>query len=79
MVLLDFKALQEVCVDWGIQDSELFASMQLFKPFKPQEGAAHLTKSTRKASPHEGAAAMLPPGSARFAGLFRDVLAWIAG
>ncbi|EDQ84730.1 uncharacterized protein MONBRDRAFT_12595 [Monosiga brevicollis MX1] len=45
LILTDFKALKEVCTDWGIHDSELFASLQLFRPFGK--------KSARRLRPEE--------------------------
>ncbi|EGD79771.1 atypical/ABC1/ABC1-B protein kinase [Salpingoeca rosetta] len=47
MVLTDFDELKSVCVDWGITDPELFASMQLFRPFKANKKAVHVAKVTR--------------------------------
>ena len=48
MVLGDFEKLKEVCTSWGIQDSEMFASMQLFKPFrKHHNGSTHFRKTSR--------------------------------
>eukprot|EP00045_Choanoeca_perplexa_P009278 m.88452 g.88452 ORF g.88452 m.88452 type:complete len:550 (+) comp14832_c0_seq2:1271-2920(+) len=48
MVLGDFDQLKEVCTSWGIQDSEMFASMQLFKPFrKHHQGSTHFRKTSR--------------------------------
>ena len=37
MILMDSKKLKEVCYNWGIYDEELFASLQLMKPYKPDD------------------------------------------
>ena len=47
MVLMDTDALRDICRSWGVRDHELFASMQLMKPFKASEGVVHVRRTTR--------------------------------
>jgi aarF domain-containing kinase len=46
MVLSDVPAMRAICTEWGIADSDLFASMQLMKPFN-RNRAAHIRGTTR--------------------------------
>eukprot|EP00056_Hartaetosiga_gracilis_P004992 m.80144 g.80144 ORF g.80144 m.80144 type:complete len:524 (-) comp12005_c0_seq1:4013-5584(-) len=48
MVLTDKKSLEEVCSSWGVMDPDLFASFQLFKPFKSSGNPVHIGKASRK-------------------------------
>jgi aarF domain-containing kinase len=47
IVLMDRDRLNLVCKAWGITDPDLFASLQLMKPFRPDKHAVHLSTSTR--------------------------------
>eukprot|EP00284_Hemiselmis_tepida_P008096 CAMPEP_0174923976 /NCGR_PEP_ID=MMETSP1355-20121228/6940_1 /TAXON_ID=464990 /ORGANISM="Hemiselmis tepida, Strain CCMP443" /LENGTH=442 /DNA_ID=CAMNT_0016169717 /DNA_START=191 /DNA_END=1515 /DNA_ORIENTATION=- len=47
MVLTDEAELLRICRAWGVGDSELFASMQLLKPYTPGRGGVHLNATTR--------------------------------
>jgi hypothetical protein len=35
MILMDKEELMDICASWGVNDPELFASMQLMKPYRP--------------------------------------------
>eukprot|EP00055_Hartaetosiga_balthica_P002298 m.3488 g.3488 ORF g.3488 m.3488 type:complete len:521 (-) comp2077_c0_seq1:80-1642(-) len=48
MVLTDMKALREVCDSWGVMDPELFASFQLFRPFKSNNRPIHVGQASKK-------------------------------
>eukprot|EP00123_Amoebidium_parasiticum_P001628 comp12773_c0_seq1/m.7900 comp12773_c0_seq1/g.7900 ORF comp12773_c0_seq1/g.7900 comp12773_c0_seq1/m.7900 type:complete len:526 (-) comp12773_c0_seq1:114-1691(-) len=37
MFLLDVDSLKQICESWGVRDHELFASLQLFKPYNPEK------------------------------------------
>lgn len=40
MVLSDMDAMKRICESWGVADSEMFASMQLMKPFSRKRHAS---------------------------------------
>ncbi|KAI9284645.1 ABC1 family-domain-containing protein [Umbelopsis sp. AD052] len=44
MFLLDVKALDEICKQWGVNDSNMFASVTLQKPYMPSK-APHLSNN----------------------------------
>ncbi|CAO3684539.1 unnamed protein product [Umbelopsis vinacea] len=44
LFLLDIKTLDEICTQWGINDSNMFASITLQKPYMPSK-APHLSAS----------------------------------
>eukprot|EP00050_Salpingoeca_kvevrii_P001718 m.177494 g.177494 ORF g.177494 m.177494 type:complete len:541 (-) comp10438_c1_seq2:1159-2781(-) len=46
--LLDLSELKSICESWGVADHELFASMQMFKPFNPKNRAVHAHRTTRE-------------------------------
>eukprot|EP00466_Bigelowiella_natans_P012016 jgi/Bigna1/85922/estExt_fgenesh1_pg.C_70026 len=46
MVLMDTDTVRDVCLSWGVADSEFFASMQLLKPYRPQKKAIHVANTT---------------------------------
>eukprot|EP00471_Norrisiella_sphaerica_P005560 CAMPEP_0184489228 /NCGR_PEP_ID=MMETSP0113_2-20130426/14844_1 /TAXON_ID=91329 /ORGANISM="Norrisiella sphaerica, Strain BC52" /LENGTH=549 /DNA_ID=CAMNT_0026872533 /DNA_START=94 /DNA_END=1743 /DNA_ORIENTATION=- len=46
MVLMDMDGVRDICLSWGVADSEFFASMQLLKPFRPSKGAVHIANTT---------------------------------
>eukprot|EP00043_Microstomoeca_roanoka_P014111 m.139014 g.139014 ORF g.139014 m.139014 type:complete len:524 (+) comp15931_c0_seq2:222-1793(+) len=48
MVLTDIDGLTNVCREWGIMDGELFASMQLFRPFQANKKAVHVASVSRE-------------------------------
>jgi aarF domain-containing kinase len=47
MVLLDTPRVEAICRSWGISDANFFASLQLLKPFSPQNNAVHLNATTK--------------------------------
>eukprot|EP01114_Cavostelium_apophysatum_P023922 TRINITY_DN9179_c0_g1_i1.p1 TRINITY_DN9179_c0_g1~~TRINITY_DN9179_c0_g1_i1.p1 ORF type:complete len:530 (+),score=121.43 TRINITY_DN9179_c0_g1_i1:142-1731(+) len=48
MVLLDTEKISEITKSWGIRDAQLFASVNMMKPYNPGK-ASYLKKNTSKA------------------------------
>eukprot|EP01094_Clydonella_sp_ATCC50884_P027759 TRINITY_DN8103_c0_g1_i1.p1 TRINITY_DN8103_c0_g1~~TRINITY_DN8103_c0_g1_i1.p1 ORF type:complete len:519 (-),score=137.06 TRINITY_DN8103_c0_g1_i1:255-1811(-) len=46
--LLDRKEIVRICTEWGIADGEMFASMQLMRPYQPDKPIHENRKPTRK-------------------------------
>ena len=47
LTILYKGTLSLICNAWGVTDPDLFASMQLMKPYRPDKKAVHLSTSTR--------------------------------
>ncbi len=50
MLLMRTGDLAEICSSWGIRDAELFASIQLLKPFSKENSIVHVRKTTKAVS-----------------------------
>ncbi len=49
MILMDTEELKNICIEWGVRDPELFASMQLMKPYSTSTSKPVHMQTTTKA------------------------------
>eukprot|EP00288_Rhodomonas_lens_P017032 CAMPEP_0177694666 /NCGR_PEP_ID=MMETSP0484_2-20121128/3053_1 /TAXON_ID=354590 /ORGANISM="Rhodomonas lens, Strain RHODO" /LENGTH=584 /DNA_ID=CAMNT_0019205555 /DNA_START=28 /DNA_END=1783 /DNA_ORIENTATION=+ len=47
MVLMDTGRVEAICTEWGVRDAQLFASLQLLKPYAPEKNIVHLETTSR--------------------------------